>query len=680
MTNETRRGEEFFELTPPPSIRSVAGSHVPRWRLYPEGVISENLREMEAFHAEAQLSEGPQNAADGRLDDSKPVRQRICIRRVPNHLLSKWIGDLRVHHKTCSEEEPRRYTHDFHDTDGLVMIFEDFNTTGLLGPFRHVPNSSDFPKNFVGLLLSSGDVVNKTASQLGSRGQGKITFAKASSAFCWFAYSVRIPHPSPNPEARVLMGRVRLQPHWISGVHYSKDGHWGVWNTINERLEPSPCTEDVVLDEFASDFGVIRQQDEPGTSIVVPHYTGTTEPAGLMFHLIERNYGLVNLNRIEFEVSLEEHGYQCKLHAGNIQEVVSEFANSTGDEKWTNLLVRIRRFAAMLSALDNPNAHIHLPKPERPMSFKRYLKSLPEDTQKRIVDDYEQSEIQVLRVAVEVEERREDRTTKLHSGELVLAIFKDGDSVGDYPEYFRDGLRIAPPDRTSMVRDRIAGHGAIVIVKGGMTNGLQMLLRASEPGAHDKWIAGNDKFKETWNHGKTWIDFAKDAPAELVEFVKGNTNTLNTLGFPFLTDPNPDERPDGNSPNSNDENGRGRSRRTRRPRPEPHPNNPQADITSHLHNGKNCVRVTLGGLTSRRLSIDAQYAREDGHGYDAADFDFEEMNSHGEILVPGGRVIEAHDNQLIVECDDQESFEVLILGFDIRRQPRVTVDSKDGES
>jgi len=144
------------------------------------------------------------------------------------------------------------------------------------------------------------------------------------------------------------MGRIRLRPHWIDEAHYSKDGHWGVWNIINERLEPSPCTEDVVLDEFASDFGVIRQQDEPGTSIVVPHYNGPSEPADLMFHLIERNYGLVNLNRIEFEVSLEEHGYQCKLHAGNIQEVVSEFADSTGDEKWSNLLIRIRRFAAML--------------------------------------------------------------------------------------------------------------------------------------------------------------------------------------------------------------------------------------------------------------------------------------------------------------------------------------------
>lgn len=659
--------------------RSVENISLPRWHFEPTGTIRENHREDEAFSAASEFGEAPQNAADVRNNIQKPVRQRIHLRRFSSDVLSKWIGDLRRNHQACSTEDPRRYTHDFHDNDGLVLLFEDFNTTGLLGPLTVIENSSDFPENFVGLMRSSGDVVNKGADKLGSRGQGKITFSTASAARCWFAYSVRIPHETPNPEPRVLMGRVRLRPHWLDGKSLSKDGLWAVWNLEDSDVQPYPCTNDALIDDFVRDFECTRQRNEPGTSVVIPHYAGPSEPADLMFYLIEKNYGLIGLNRVEFDVSLEEHGYRCDLRATNIQDVVSGFAESTGDEKWSHLLTRIKRFTLMLAMLNNPNSHIRLPKPERPMPFTHYLRSLPDDIQKQLVDGYEQNVVQVLQIDVEVEETPKEGSINLLQGKLALAVFKDEDPSGDYPEYFRDGLRIAKADRANMggVR-RIAGHGAIVMVTGGKDNGLQMLLRAAEPGAHDEWSDGTYKFKQSWKNGKIWIEFAKRAPESLVEFVKSNTNTLNTSGFKFLVDPNPDGRPDGGNSGSSDDTSRGRNRRTRRPRPKPRPNKPQPNITSHVHNGQKCVRVTLGGLTSRRIAIEARYAREDGSGYNKADFDFGRMKEQGEIVVPGGRVIEALENQLVVECDDKDTFEVVILGFDIRRQPVITADSVGG--
>lgn len=641
------------------------------WQVYPAGPVSENLREQEAFQKEAWGAEGPQNVVDALLSHHKTARLKVSIKSLGKGILNKYVGDLRPHHEKCAEENPHRYKFDFHDGDGFVLLLEDFNTTGLLGPLTKRPDRTRFPRNFEGLLLSSGDVANKARGKLGSRGQGKITFAAASAAFCWFAYSIRIDHESPDPAKRVLMGRTRLRPHWIGTTEFGNHGHWGM-RAANGKDPVNACTSEAQLDEFVGDFGLARGQDESGTSIIIPYYIGEREPSKVILYLLERNYALILQDRLEIEVSIETSDRDFVLSSESIRDVVQTFLTDSGDSRWTDLLTRIDRLREMIAALADTQLHLMLPVVDSPTSSESYLNRLPENLRMSLIERFRVENRLVVRIPVKVAEKTLEGGRRELDGVVDVALFKDPDMDSHWPEFLRDGLRIAPDVNSSMLARKISNVCSILKVDGGENNGLQMLLRASEPGAHDRWEPSTDNFLESWHEGKSWVNFAKYLPAGLVEFLQDNRESLDLSGFSFLSDPNPDEQNTEAVASTGTGDAAGRNQRTPRPRPPVTDSNPKPIHRVYEDAGRGCYQLTLGALRPSKFELRVAYDTDEGSPfskYDPIDFDFAKMRAGGDIEIVGGEIREAEGNRVLVEVSDPGKLKLEIKGFDTRRVP-----------
>jgi hypothetical protein len=639
--------------------------------MYPSPPISENLREQEAFQKDAWGAEGPQNVVDALLAHLKTARLKVSIKSLKREVLNKYVGDLKPHHEKCAEENSLRYKFDFHDRDGFVLLLEDFNTTGLLGPLTTREDQRLYPRNFEGLLLTTGDVANKSRGKLGSRGQGKITFAAASAAFCWFAYSIRVEHETPDPARRVLMGRTRLRPHWLRTTYYGNHGHWGAKAT-DERDPVGACTDELTMDEFVDDFGLSRGRDESGTSIIIPYYVGEREPSNVILYLLERNYALILQNRLEVEVSIETSDRNFILSSDSIRDIVQSFLSDSGNPQWVKLLARIDRLREMLAALANRQSHLVLPGIDSPTSAENYLSRLPEELQRTLIDKFRVENRLVIRIPVKVAEKTEGGGRREHDGIVDVALFKDPDMESHWPEFLRDGLRIAPDVNSSMLSRKISGVCSILKVDGGETNGLQMLLRASEPGAHDRWEPSNDNFLETWHDGKSWVNFAKHLPTNLVEFLQDNRESLDLSGFSFLSDPNPDDQNTEAVASTGTGDATGRNRRTPKPRPPVTESNPKPKQKVYEDAGRGCYELTLGALRPSEFELQVAYDTDEGSPfskYDPIDFDFAEMRAKGDIDLVGGDIREAKHNRILVRVTNPDKLRLDIKGFDIRRVP-----------
>ena len=661
-------------------IHTLAGAFVPRWGIDKAGNSNDNSRDAESFEPNAWTGEIPQNVVDAILKLLSSGLLDIQIKRMRHETISQYFGELRPHHEACHEKDKILYEKaDFHSEDCWVLVLEDFNTTGLLGPFGFRPDGDKYKQNFVTLMRTNGDMNTKDGG-LGSRNQGKITISAASKGWCWFAYTVRTPHDTPDTEPRALMGRTRLRPHWIGDNQYQKDGHWGVW----DQEKVLPCTDDKIIDEFVTDFGLKRKANQAGTSIVIPFYNGSIDPVDLVKRLIERNYALFVMNRLQVNLEVEKTPKRYELNCASLLNIIQDCIDSDASDRsdeWYELKTRVEYLTSMLKALENDDEHIKLPAPNKPKSFSEYLKDLPEELQKKLVTSYEIKGRLVVTIPVEVTERK-DGSSYTHNGQLDLAVFKDPDVAGHWPEFLRDGLRIAPISRSSMVRNKISGVFSIVLATGGEKNGLQKLLRASEPGAHDKWDKGNLKFKETWDEGAKWVDFAKGAPEELAEFLKGNKESLDFSGFNFLFDPNANKTPEGGTDTGSGSKGRGRKTKPKpvvKPKPKPVvQSGPEPHIQGYVDHGHGCVEVTIKDIKADTLKVSAAYDTDLSGVFtkhDRADFDFEVMHTKGDITVENGSLTKLDKNSFLVDVFDSDSLKVVIEGFDIRRAPIVKANA-----
>jgi len=661
---------------------TIAGAFVPRWGVDKTGNSADNSRDNEDFEPNAWTGEVPQNVVDAILASLSFGILDIQIKKMRHETISSYFGELQPHHEACYKEDKILYKKaDFHSQDCWVLVLEDFNTTGLLGPFGFLPDGDKYKQNFVTLMRTNGDM-NTKAGGLGSRNQGKITISAASKGFCWLAYTVRAPHDTPDKEPRALMGRTRLRPHWIDQSHYQKDGHWGIWNQDNVL----PCTDDGIIDKFVTDFGLKRKAAQTGTSIVIPFYNGSSEPVDLVRQLIERNYALFVMSRLQVNLEVEENPKPYELNCASLLNIIQDCINSDSSsrsDEWYELKARVEYLTSMLKARENDDKHIKLPAPNRPKSFSEYLKDLPEELQKKLVTTYNVDGKLVVTIPVEVTENKDD-SPYTHTGQLDIAIFQDSDVAGHWPEFLRDGLRIAPIDRRSRSRmgNKISGVFSIVLVTGGENNGLQKLLRASEPGAHDKWKKDNAKFRETWPEGAKWVDFAKGAPEELVEFLKGNKESLDFSGFNFLSDPNANKTPEGGTDTGSGSKGRGRKTKPKpvvKPKPKPVvQSGPEPHIQGYVDHGRGCIEVTIKDIKADTLKVSAAYDTDLSGVFtkhDRADFDFEVMHAKGDIAVENGSLTKLDKNSFLVDVFDSDSFKLVIKGFDIRRVPVLKVDA-----
>ena len=180
-----------------------------------------------------------------------------------------------------------------------VLIFEDFNTTGVTGdPFTIKENISGKRNDFYAFWwqLYSGNKGEGTSTiKGGSVGVGRLTFAYSSNISTFFAFSV----PKNNQDKKFFLGVGVFGKY--SDQSEAKDsfcryGHGGLGKFY-------PITEENKLKEFHEKFKLSRGFNEPGLSMIIPFpEKESCDLKSLKINLLERYRYSIYKDEVEIDI------------------------------------------------------------------------------------------------------------------------------------------------------------------------------------------------------------------------------------------------------------------------------------------------------------------------------------------------------------------------------------------
>jgi hypothetical protein len=639
----------------------TSSSGFPKWSLDVRGNVDKDDNDDEHFKGadsttQSFARENTQNINDVRLKGSSlPAKIRVFVsgpeRALPLAISGKYFGGFDRHINASLSKS--RLKPEVLTQDCQFLVIEDFNTTGLTGDAHKRHESQGSGNHFYGFFRSAGKSAKTSGG--GSWGVGKIVNNMASSVGAFFGYSVR--HSAAGEEdlnPRVLMGRATLTTHELDGVNYSPDAFFALREGEEFNSFPTPIVDEQLLDEFVQDWQLQRSPKETGLSIVVPYCEDNVDIKSLPFYLVAETYGFIIAGLQTLEIDLP--GFHSIVNEETIEEFCESMIRSNDDQEWASLLERIR-LVKLAKKIELAGSEIVLPQLEDVNSAGDYVRGLSKDLTSQINREFLEKGQLLIVVPVRIKETPAGQTPSIHDGliKVIIGSYPD-ENDAFYPEYFRDWLRIGVGLRKRSRGERPMGRKTsqvrtIVNVEGGQSNGLAMLLRASEGIAHAKWDSGTKGFKNRWANGENWINFSKNLPLELADLARGLTSERDYSVFPFLADTG-DQRSIKNPPPTP-------------PPPPPPPPPPTPGIRIEKINGGFSIGVPKE-FTPSGFELIAAYDVTQGNpisSWAPADFKFENLD----IEIEGGTVVSRSGNVLVIDVSDPKALNVRVTGFDPNR-------------
>ncbi len=234
--------------------------------------------------------EGIQNvddAASSPNDADKAPFIKVTYEKIPYEFFSKlvgdpeyleWIGDSQVPEKFLLN----KYIKDKQDIP--ILLFEDFNTTGIQGDWNHhEPKLPDGRRNDYNIFFwYSGNPVNKGNEKGGGVGVGRLTFAFSSKINTFFSFSVR-KDKSKFFIGMSCLGKSSLNPS------YDQIARYGISDKAADGSEiVKPVDDNETLKIIHKGLKLKRGFDEPGTSMCVILPTDSLKANHMTLNAIDR--------------------------------------------------------------------------------------------------------------------------------------------------------------------------------------------------------------------------------------------------------------------------------------------------------------------------------------------------------------------------------------------------------
>lgn len=228
-------------------------------------VVSENnfAKERRSWIA-ILLREVLQNALDARATESEPVIVRVAEKTLPDSEADFIDGLIPADHLE------RFKTSVPHIQDPLTevrrfLVLEDFGTTGLMGETKN-PDVDGKGQNWNAFWFREGEGSKEHGAGNGGAGQGKITYFSTSAIRTIFAYTVR-----KDDRCQALYGASSfLRDYVFNSTKWLRDSYWGLSRKHEEATIAIPSADVVSIQSFRDKFGVVRQSDQTGLSLVIP--------------------------------------------------------------------------------------------------------------------------------------------------------------------------------------------------------------------------------------------------------------------------------------------------------------------------------------------------------------------------------------------------------------------------
>ncbi len=257
-------------------------------------------KELDGDHSTPLHEEGTQNTGDNSQLGKKP-KIRISLVKIPFEFFNQNLvnDDFKKHLSISTALETKnRKIFDNNHKEIPCLLFEDFNTTGIMGdpnvPTRRINGKRNDFRAFWWSIFS-GD---KERGKGGSVGIGRLTFAFSSDIQTFFSFSV--PYDSEK-------GKKFFCGLSVLGKGEDKDGYtldpFARFGTEDERLF-KPVMDEDLLKKYHKGLKLTRGFDEPGLSMIVPFPTTELNRWNLINKNIVNRYRYAIFNdQIELEIN-----------------------------------------------------------------------------------------------------------------------------------------------------------------------------------------------------------------------------------------------------------------------------------------------------------------------------------------------------------------------------------------
>ena len=454
------------------------------------------------------VRESVQNAIDAHLSSSTaPVKMIFKLGVATPSTALKYFADLypRIEASLGGKRVPNP-TDECH-----YLLIEDFNTTGLLGSTSSEKPAGNGKENSFWYFTWATGTSNKGDGTRGKNGVGKIVFPRSSKIKSQLVYSVRM---HEGVCSSIVFGTSLLRMHDFAGKRWAPECRWMSENSSGEHV-PFDQEDDIV--GFTNDWGVTRQNNATGTSILVPFIDKEFSADKLTQCIIQDYFVAILDGTIECTV-VDYDGRQVEItratiesHLGDLDEDLLTKSSKTKEE----LLALCNLY---LSKLNDDILVIKLAEPAEHKANKWDNFVLTEEQSSQIqnaLDAGKSVEFKVPTLVPGLLDSKAQRTLDTFS----VLMSRETDLVS-MPTFAREGILIpAAGYGSSKYRELLP----LVVVSSGE---LADCLGQAEGPSHEKWSAEETKFREKYvkAQGIELIRFIRDAVSRTVRLFQAQEN------------------------------------------------------------------------------------------------------------------------------------------------------------
>lgn len=612
--------------------------------------------------AKSLINEGTQNSLDSKVSGAEKVKIRIFLSGEKYAIQPKrylpLINSVKVH-----LESPSSGLMDLPDFNAPMkfMVFEDFNTTGLEGD-PELPGL-DLTKmnplelyNFFFYWRNTGRS-GKMEMDLGRWGLGKTAFSASSRINTNFGLTVR------NSDGRkLLMGETTLRTHFDGNLGnvqwgYNPYGMWGNYSSDSYFCRP------IESEEYIKNFEKLThmsRENNSGLSNFLPFVRDKINAHNLLYFAIEQYFLPIIKGELEYEIQEEDMVF--RLNKSTIIEII---------EKLNYKLVEFddESFVAKEKGVLKKNCEMatwSLTVPEEgflklsPLSFNlkpRWSSEMFSDEKRLdlVKDVYEKGG----RIAIKVPMKYQPKNSPPETRWFNVFMEKDLDLKSPEQVFIRGNLTI------SGVKSNINGNvRAMAIIQDPK---ISKLLGDAENPSHNSWSPNSRNFQSKYIDGENCISFVQNSFSRILGRLHKNPDGLQKdllIDFFSISKEKVKEATSKGNPKRNNPGGNGTDE-------EGLPDIPSKLKSMSCHQFFNGIRLKKKkNISSVPESVLLELAYDVISGnpinfYEESDFDV--SRTPIEIESKGIRIIEKVGNKIRFEVENNDDFELTVIGFDKKR-------------
>lgn len=609
------------------------------------------------------IREGIQNSLDEWIDRTKDKKDRKPVRIAIFHSGNKYalkpseykqyINGLESH--LTAEKNGLRNLPDFSKDSMNFLVFEDFNTNGLVGNPDECEDNEVEDKtkkhNFYHFWRNVG-ITGKPEDKLGRWGIGKTVFPLASRINSFWGLTVQ----NGNLQT-YLLGQSVLKSHNLQNAYepygYRPYGYFADYK--GDKKFPYTIQENSVIEKFTNAFHIRRRKDDSGLSVVIPFLQNEMTYASIISAVISQYY--FPLIKGELIVDVAHEDLSISINADNLEDIANEYWNDNNESLDKNAIIELFNFVKWV--LGRGSAEFYNLKEQPPKNQPAWTEKLWDGVDiDEIIQQYEIESKIAFKVPVKYHKFTEPTSLKTCWFKVFFA--KDDNIQIAETHFVRENITII--DIKSIKNQ---GVRAMVFID---DKDLSNLLGDSENPAHTQWQKDSQNFKDKYVDGEKCIGFVVASISKIYQKLqkpaKGLEKDLLKDIFYIPTEQNDDDPSNDIDDDSHKDT---KDKKNKPVPPIPQPETRQMVRVSKIPGG---LKIYPHGITKDNLpKIELEIAYDTTRGnplkkYQKFDF---QLNKVPIKTVPLNCRFEFPEGNVVRLEPYKEDFELVITGFDENR-------------